>query len=105
MIMKTEILTGVLLESEPDLSLDELSHACRVHAELIEQLVEEGIIDPIQNEYGQRAFSGNSLMRARSAIHLQRDLGVNLSGAALILDLLDEIENLRGRLRVIGHEC
>jgi chaperone modulatory protein CbpM len=32
-------------------------------------------------------------------VHLQRDLGVNLAGAALALELLDRIEHLRAQLR------
>jgi chaperone modulatory protein CbpM len=30
---------------------------------------------------------------------MQRDLGINTPGAALALDLLDELEQLRSRLR------
>ena len=33
-----------------------------------------------------------------TAIHLNRDLGINWPGAALVLELLDEIESLRARL-------
>jgi chaperone modulatory protein CbpM len=36
------------------------------------------------------------------ASRLQRDLGVNLAGAALALELLQEIEALRARLKVLG---
>jgi chaperone modulatory protein CbpM len=32
-------------------------------------------------------------------MHLQRDLDINVAGAALVLDLLDELESLRARLR------
>ena len=40
-------------------------------------------------------FSAIELRRARTAMRLQRDLGVNLAGIALILDLLDEVDTLR----------
>jgi chaperone modulatory protein CbpM len=32
-------------------------------------------------------------------VHLQRDLGLNLAGAALALELLERIENMRAQLR------
>jgi len=35
--------------------------------------------------------------RVRTAVHLQRDLGVNLAGAALALELLDRIAELEHR--------
>jgi len=37
-------------------------------------------------------------------MRLQRDLGVNLAGIALALDMLDEIDKLRGRLQRIDPE-
>ena len=50
------------------------------------------------------AFPSSSLRRARIRLHLQRDLGVNLTGAALALDLLERIEELRARLLAIRGE-
>jgi chaperone modulatory protein CbpM len=42
--------------------------------------------------------------RARRALRLQRDLDLNLAGAALALDLLDEVEILRERVRVLEYQ-
>ena len=39
------------------------------------------------------------LRRVRRAQRLQRDLGVNTPGIALALELLEEVESLRARLR------
>lgn len=47
-------------------------------------------------------FSGKSLRRARSAHRLQRDLGLNLAGIALVLDLMDELEVLLAQLNKGG---
>ncbi|HEB87225.1 MAG TPA: hypothetical protein ENI68_09475, partial [Gammaproteobacteria bacterium] len=49
-------------------------------------------------------FSGPSLRRARIAVHLQQDLGVNLVGAALVLDLMEELESLRRQAPFPGRE-
>ena len=38
------------------------------------------------------------------ASRLQRDLGLNLAGAALALELLEEIDALRARLQALGGE-
>ncbi len=42
-------------------------------------------------------FHISSVKRVRTAVHLQRDLGVNLAGAALALELLDRIVELERR--------
>ena len=47
----------------------------------------------------RQQFPYSSVRRTRTVIHLQRDLGVNLAGAALGLELLDSIDDLRTQLR------
>jgi len=93
--MKTELLTGMVLDEQAELTLSDLCRACCQHAEWIVQLVEEGILEPAGRNPAQWRFSGTSLQKAHIAMRLQRDLDINLAGAALALDLMDEIESLR----------
>jgi chaperone modulatory protein CbpM len=62
-------------------------------------MVEHGVIDPVGGEPAEWRFVGVSLRRVRITRNLQRDLGVNTPGAALALELLEELEELRARLR------
>jgi chaperone modulatory protein CbpM len=98
--MQQNIVIGVLLDEAAELSLGELSRACMVHADWIIELVDEGILEPSGEDIAQWRFSGSSLTRALTVIRLQQDLDINLSGAALVLELLDEIDSLRSRLRI-----
>lgn len=91
-------LSGEILEEEVELTLAELCRACRLPAERIYELVAEGVVEPMGQDPAIWRFRGVSLRRVRLAVRLQRDLGVNLAGAALALDLLDELEELRARL-------
>lgn len=93
---------GIILDEKAQLTLAELTRACAVHAELIIELVEEGVLAPTGREPHRWRFTGAHMRRARMALRLQRDLGVNLAGAALALQLLDEVETLRARLRAMG---
>jgi len=95
-------VVGIILDEQAQLTLEELSRACAAHAELIIELVEEGVVAPIGREPDSWRFTGTHMRRVRVALHLQRDLGVNLAGAALALQLLDEVEALRARLRAMG---
>lgn len=96
----TEII-GFILEETTTLGLRELSSACAVQAEHIVELVEEGVIEPVSYRRRKWQFTGVSLTRARRAVALQRDLGLNIQGAALALDLIDELDRLRSRLRAV----
>ncbi len=102
--MNQKILEGILLDEQTELSLQELCRACSSSEEWVIKLVEEGAIEPIghsvqRTQSTQWRFYASSLHRARIAKRLQRDLEINLSGVALALDLLNEIETLQSRLK------
>jgi chaperone modulatory protein CbpM len=97
--MKTQtILTGIVVDEYAEFTLIELSQASGQSAEWIIELVEEGIVEPIGNDQAHWRFRGSCLRRVQIAQRLEQDLGVNLPGAALALELLDEMERLRRKL-------
>jgi chaperone modulatory protein CbpM len=102
MTQRTDILTGIIIEDEERLSLRELCDACAVHAEFITDLVNEGVIEPSGIDHSHWVFSGVSLHRIRAAKRLQHDLGINLAGVALALELLDEMQQLRAQLHSLS---
>jgi len=91
----TDILSGRIVENEKPLTLRQLCDTCAVRAEYIIEMVDEGFIEPIGVERSHWCFSGVSVRRVQRAKRLQRDLGINLAGAALAIELLEEIEQLR----------
>jgi len=93
------LLDGEVLEEDVELTLAELCRACQVPAEQVFELVEEGLVEPLGREPARWRFHGVSLRRVRCALRLERDLGVNLAGAALALELLDELQAMRERLK------
>ncbi len=100
--MNQKILTGILLDEQTELTLNELCHACSSSAEWVIELVEQGALEPAGREQSQWRFTVTSLQRVHTAMRLQRDLGVNLAGIALALDLLDEIKVLQARVHATG---
>lgn len=81
------------------ITLLDLCRSCGVHADWIIELVDQGILEPEGPEQTAWRFSGISITRVQKAWRLQRDLGVNLPGIALALDLIDERERLLQRLQ------
>ena len=91
-----------ILEEQTGLTLDDLCRACGTRTEIVVELVEEGVLTPSGDAPGAWRFTGVHLRHARVAVRLQRDLGVNTAGAALALQLMDELQTLRERLRALG---
>ena len=94
--------SAIILEEQTGLTLTEVCQACAVRVEYIVELVDEGVLNPLGREPHRWRFTGTHLRRATVALRLQRDLGVNLAGAALALQLLDEVEALQARLLAMG---
>jgi chaperone modulatory protein CbpM len=101
-----------LLDERLRFTLRDMCRICGVHAEFLLELVEEGVIAPrapqLHRPSGSRRypasappaqwhFDGIAVVRVQRALRLQEDLGVNLPGVALALELLDELEALRRR--------
>ena len=75
-----------------------------VEADVIIELVSEGVIEVTSVAQNQTRedwrFTGLHLHRAKVAMRLHRDLGVNFAGAALALELMDELQALKAKLSV-----
>ncbi len=94
-----DFLSGEIFEENIELSFADLCRVCRLPAERVLELVEEGVVEPVGRDAAQWRFQSVSVKRVRRVMHLERDLGVNIAGAALALDLLEELEQLRTKLR------
>jgi chaperone modulatory protein CbpM len=99
---------GTLLDDEISFTLAELCKVCDVHAEKLLDMVQEGLIEPQGNVREiaqiQWRFSAHALQRVQVALRLERDLNINLEGVAMVLDLLDEVHDLRDRVRLLEYQ-
>ena len=93
MNMKTDLQCTVFDDEE--YTLKELCKLCRVHAQFIQDLIDEGILTPQGKNPKEWRFAAIEIKRIQVSMRLQEDLRINLPGTALALDLLEEIEKLR----------
>ncbi len=100
--MKKDIFTGLLIDEESSFTLIELCQSCDARIEWIIELVDEGILEPSGHDTADWHFPGTSLKRARIVKRLQFDLKINIAGAALALDMMDEIEYMRAQLQTLN---
>lgn len=88
-----------VLNRELELETGDLSRLCGVSREAIVEWIEEGVVEPLDSE--RRRFSGHQIRRLRTAGRLQRDFELDAPTLPLVLDLLEEVEQLRRRVRVL----
>mgnify|MGYP003505696398 CR=1 FL=1 len=99
----THALSGTIFDEDTEITVVELCELCCVDRPTIDALITEGILEPRYGEGSSDARLPYSSVRITSTVvRLQRDLGVNLAGAALALDLLQHIDELRAQLRQRG---
>ena len=85
-----------LRRTEPEqLTLNGLAACTGVHPALIEYFVDYGLLEPSTRTGTQLFFDAASIARLRMIERLRCDLGANLAGIAVILDLLERLTTLQ----------
>lgn len=76
------------------LTLEGLAEAAGFHPELVARLVDYGLVQPVAVEEHLLWFDVAAVRRLQTIRRLREDLGINLPGIAVILDLLDRLAAL-----------
>ena len=100
-MVQDDIPTGVLLD-EVALTLEDLARACAVEPQWIVERVEAGLLGSASMKSVEWRFVSADLARARRLAALERDFDANQELAALVVDLIEEVGRLRGRLKAAG---
>ncbi len=90
-----EILIGSLMENSW-LTLEQLAAACTVEPGWLLRHIAESLFPHAESVAGVWCFSSPSLRRARRMRQLERDFDAVPELAALVADLLEELDDLRG---------
>lgn len=100
-----KIITGVIVNENTAISFTfmEICTKCKLTEETLVEMVEHGLSPQEKKPVKQRYFDYKTLVRIQSAARLQNDLGINIPGAALVLELLDELEAMRNELSILRH--
>lgn len=96
-----DLLIGTLLE-DACLTLEQLCSACALSQDWVEHRVREGLLPIAGEKPGDWRFSSRDLRRARVMRQYELDFAAEPELAALVADMMEEIEALRARLRRAG---
>jgi len=99
--MSREEIAIEVLDENSSWSVAEFIRYTHVERTYLHELVDTGLLEPAGAAEEQWQFAQRDLRRWRTAQRLISDLGVNLSGAALILDLIEERDALHAQVTAL----
>jgi chaperone modulatory protein CbpM len=98
---KNETIIGVLIEETTTISFNEVCHKYQIPEELLIEMVEYGLFSCQTTKMEQLNLNQHDLHKIESAFRLHQDLGINLPGVALALDLLEKIDKLNDEINIL----
>ena len=69
-----------------------------VHPQTLRLYEREGLLKPSRSEGNTRLYTDEDLGRLEVILHLTRDLGVNLAGVEIILNMRARMEAMQGQM-------
>ena len=93
------VLTAEVLTESHWIAVTELCELCRLDLAAVAELAELGVVCPRERHAAEWQFPATVLPRLRIVGRLMRDLGVNVSGAVLAIELLESQRALERRIR------
>jgi chaperone modulatory protein CbpM len=96
-MLDEDILIGSLME-DSWLTIEQAAKACSVDPDWLLGHIQEGLFPHAESVAGVWRFSAASILRARRMRDLERNFEAVPELAALMADLLEELDCLRARL-------
>jgi len=85
-------------------TLDTLAACAGLHPALVAGFVECGLLEPEERTGAHMLFNVTCIARLRTILRLRRDLGANVAGIGVILDLLDRLAALERENSRLRHQ-
>jgi chaperone modulatory protein CbpM len=94
-----DLLEAHLVGEADWIAIGALCRMCHLSLEMVVELAELGVVSPRGYRPDEWQLPATSVPRLRRVGRLVNDLGVNVSGAALAVELLESRHDLERRLR------
>jgi len=99
MVRVTQVFEARVLSEADWIAASEICQLCRLDLDAVLELAALGVMSSRERAPGEWQVPATALPRLRVVGRLMRDLGVNVSGAALAVQLLEARRELEVRLR------
>jgi MerR family transcriptional regulator/heat shock protein HspR len=92
------------LEDEPVYMISVAARMLSCHPQTLRLYEREGLVSPQRSRRNLRLYSDADIERLRMIKRLTQDLGVNLAGVEVILELLDKVESQQNEIERLKRE-
>lgn len=99
MVRVTQVIEAHALGEDDWIAAAEICQLCRIELDAVMELAALGLVEPRESVPGQWQIPATAVARLRVVGRLMHDLGVNVSGAALAVELLEAQRELESRIR------
>ncbi|NPA55837.1 MAG: helix-turn-helix transcriptional regulator [Epsilonproteobacteria bacterium] len=84
---------------EPAYLISVVAKLMDIHPQTLRQYEREGLLKPSRTEGRMRLYSQRDIDKLKVILTLSRDMGVNLAGIDIILQLKEQIEELQQEIK------
>jgi MerR family transcriptional regulator/heat shock protein HspR len=92
-------MAGRRQKSEPKfVMISVVSERYGIHPQTLRLYEREGLIKPVRSSGNTRLYDEESIRRLEIILTLTRDLGVNLAGVEVILNMKERMEQMQGEM-------
>lgn len=101
MTQSTPMPVAEIIGQELEADLEQVCRLCGLDSSELLDWVREGVAEPQGPETDRWRFSARQVRRVYVARRLKRDLELDTSALPVVLDLIEEVETLRRRVRLL----
>jgi len=88
-------------ESKKYYHISSVARMFSIHPQTLRLYEREGLLLPSRSEGNTRLYSDEDLGRLELILNLTRDLGVNLAGVEVILNMREKMEQIEGEVNTL----
>jgi len=97
------ITTGILMDEGTKISFIEICQKCNISEQMLLEMIEHGLLHHEVHYSNKIHVDSKTFLRIQSASRLHQDLGINIPGVVLALELLDELEKITSEFDILHH--
>jgi len=92
-------MNKTLFEDHAELTLSDVCERCGVKSDAVVTYIREGLIDQPGDDETKWRFTRTHIVHIQKAYRIERELRLNPAGSVLVMELLEQIDELRAKLQ------